>query len=75
MNSPEFAKALAVLFQYGLHPIYWDGDLVIIEDPNRGIKLVFSGDVDDEFTNPALGTLLEYIGMDEDTFWTLYPTI
>ncbi|PKB70648.1 MAG: hypothetical protein BZY87_08930 [SAR202 cluster bacterium Io17-Chloro-G6] len=75
MNSAEFAKTLAVLIQYGLHPSYWDGDLFIIYDPNRDQRLVFSGDVDDEVPTPAFETLLEYIGMEEETFWQLYETI
>ena len=64
-----------MLFQYGLCPIYWDGDLFIIEDPNRDLMLVFSGGTADEFTTPALEAVLEYIAMYEETFWTFYATI
>ncbi len=74
-NSPEFGKTVAVVFLYGLRPVSWDGDLIVIIDPNSGRRLVFSGDPTDEVPRPALDALLDAIGMDEATFWQLYETV
>ena len=75
MSQTEFGKTLAVLFEYGLRPTYWEGDLFIIEDPERKIKLALGGEFGDEVPGAVLEILLEYAAMEEATFWQLYETI
>ena len=68
MRQTEFAKTLSVLIQYGLRPTYWEGDLFIIVDPERGLKFALAGDGDDEVPGAVLEKLLEYAAMEESTF-------
>lgn len=75
MSQTEFGKTLAVLFEYGLRPTYWEGDLFIIVDSERKLKLALAGDGPDEVPSAVLEKLLEYAGMEESTFWQLYETI
>ena len=74
MKIAEFSKVLSVLFQYGLLPIYWEGDLLIIQGINNK-RMVFSGGLGDEVPDLALATILEHVGMDEGAFWQYYYTI
>ena len=75
MRRASFSKTVQVLFLYGLRPISWEGDLIILEDPHRNTRLVLSGDPDDEVPVEALAALLEYAALEAATFWQLYETI
>ena len=75
MSQTEFGKTVAVLFEYGLRPTYWEGDLFIVVDPQRDLKLALAGDGGDEVPGAVLEILLEYAAMEESTFRQLYETI
>ena len=75
MYDVEYPKLLNVLFQYGLWPIEWSGDYVILRNPHNDTFISLSSDPTTLVPRDALPDILSYAGMDESQFWQLYDTL
>lgn len=72
---PTNAKLLTVLFQYGLWPIEWSGDHVLLRNPHNETFIAISSEPNTILPPEALEDILAYAGMDLETFWQLEGTI
>ena len=75
MSSVSYTQLIAVLFQYGLWPIEFSGDHILLKNPHNDSFLAVSSDPDTVLPPGALEDILEYAGLDLGQFWHLYETV
>ena len=75
MDDLEYSKFITVLLQYGLWPIEWAGDLIVLRNPQNDTVMAIASSTATPIPRDALEDILAAAGMDMGQFLQLYETV